>query len=68
MGFLLAQRYTNLAWAWGKRDNPKGSELTQIEGNLKVLLQLHPCILLSSAVDYYISMHTCLPTVNGILF
>ena len=27
MGFLLAHRYTHLAW--GKGDNPKGSELTK---------------------------------------
>ena len=31
MGFLLAQWYTNLAWAWAwKGDNPKGSKLTKI--------------------------------------
>ena len=30
MGFLFAQRYTNFAWAWGKGDNPKGSELTNV--------------------------------------
>ena len=28
-GFLFAQRYTNFAWAWGKGDNPTGSELTK---------------------------------------
>ena len=33
MFFLLDQRYTNLAWAWGKGDNPKGSEQTKIVCN-----------------------------------
>ena len=41
IGFLLAQRYTNLAW--GKGDDPKGSELTKTVCNYSCQQKLLQC-------------------------